>query len=350
MGYEAILNEVDRNSFDSCNYDELYYTGKLSHTGNGELKTEIKIALTKLEIDLQNIKSVSGIFERDEDMKNYINSLIPGSFGLRIEFILKSPYFSRDNDELYIVQNPVLKEYTTKVPMIKGSGWKGYLSSTALKMLAEKVENDDSSISDMIKFYLSYIRIFGTGSEDFRKLEEMITKYIENNHDNQDKQKLTNALIKYCLYDLGINIRISKNGTSIEEQLVEQIREKEKSVVEIFSVSKGRGIFYPTYFNKISYEVINPQNEKKRKGTFPIFYEVVPSGAEGIFQFIYVPFNGILKDKKALKKEVEEDKRFLEEVFKYCLEQTGIGAKSKLGWGLGTLRKPIEFFESKMEV
>lgn len=291
------------------------------------------------KFESSDIKIISGIFDNDTDMKSYVDDLIPGSFGIRCEFTLKSPYFSRDNDELYIVQNPVLKEYTTKIPMIRGSGWKGYLSSAALKKLKEKAEDVNCAISDMIKYYLSYIRVFGTGSEDFREMGKIIKNSIDENKDSSIYAK---DLIKYCLCDLGININIIKKDTSIVEQLTTQIIKGKEKAKDIFSVNKGRGMFYPTYFEKINYEVINPQDKEKRKGLNPIFYEVVPSGSKGIFQFIYIPFNGMLKDKKELEAEIENDKKFIEEILKYCLENVGIGAKTKLGWGLGERLNPIK--------
>ena len=353
MRYEAIIDEIN-------DADNLYFKGKVLERKRQTAIEKERKEIEKKEIeknikkhkekeskfDLSDIKSISGIFEDDIDMKSYVDNLIPGSFGIRHEFIIKSPYFSRDNDELYIVQNPVLKEYTTKIPMIRGSGWKGYLSSAALKKLREKAEDDNYSISDMLKIYFSYTRVFGTGSENFRKMKETIETSIAKNKDNK---KDTEALIKYCLYDLGINIKISKNGTSIVEQLTTQIFEEKEKAKDIFSINKGRGIFYPTYFDNINYEVINPHDREKRAGINPIFYEVVPSGSKGFFQFIYIPFNGILKDKKELDEEIETDKKFVEEILEYCLNNMGIGAKTKLGWGLGEILKPIEPFDSKTE-
>ena len=355
MSYEVILNEKNN---DNLSDDKLYFEGKILERKRQTIKIkkiekrnekEIKKYeedYIKKEFDCSNIKIISGIFDENVDMKNYVDNLIPGSFGIRCEFTLKSPYFSRDNDELYIVQNPVLKEYITKIPMIRGSGWKGYLSSAALKKLKEKVKDNNYTISNIIKYYLSYTRIFGTGSENFRKLRETIENLIEKGENND---RCVKALIKYCLYDLGINLNISKNGTSIIKQLATQILEKKEKAKNIFLVNKGRGIFYPTYFSNLNYEVINPQDKVKRKGSNPIFYEVVPSGSKGVFQFTYIPFNGILEDKEKLKEEIKNDKKFIEEIFKYCLGNVGIGAKTKLGWGLAKVLRPVKFFDGKME-
>ena len=336
MYHETILDDIDSN---------LYFKGKildrkfqmaedrnLKKDRQGDVdsykKNCVKYCLNN-KINISYINHISGLLNNDADMQDYVNTLIPGSFGMRYLFTLKSPYFSRDTDELYIVQNPILKEYTTKIPMIRGAGWKGYLSSAALKILKEKSEDDRYNISCIIKDYLSYTRVFGTGSKDFRSMKEILTSSLEKGNGDCEK-----ALISYCLKDLGINIKLSKNGTSIVGQLVEQILKKKEKARDVFSVNKGRGIFYPTYFNKVDYEIINPQDKGKRKGTNPIFYEVVPKGSKGTFQFIYIPFNGILKDTKELNNEIKDDQKFIKDIFQYCLNDKGIGAKTKLGWGL----------------
>lgn len=62
-------------------------------------------------------------------------------------------------------------------------------------------------------------------------------------------------------------------------------------------------------------------------------YEVVPKGTKGIFQLIYIPYDGILMGKDKLENEIENDKKFIKEILKEALENIGIGAKTKLGWG-----------------
>jgi CRISPR-associated protein Cmr2 len=55
--------------------------------------------------------------------------------------------------------------------------------------------------------------------------------------------------------------------------------------------SRGRLIFFPTFFNNISLEVINPHDRKTRAGTLPIYIESVPEGTEGNFSLLYIPFD-----------------------------------------------------------
>ncbi|NLV77631.1 MAG: CRISPR-associated protein [Tissierellia bacterium] len=298
--------------------------------------------------DIKQIQKISGIFNTPEDIDEYVKNLLPGSFGIWCEFELESPYFSKDDDNLYIIQNPIIKEMISKIPMVKGSSWKGFLSSVALNKLRENVESKD--IPSIISCYLSFVRIFGTGSETFRELEREIKKAI-GEAERKNSTKLTETLFQYCVFDLGININIKKDGTSINKQLIDEIikKQNEQKVKNIFSVNKGRAIFYPTYFNKINYEVINPHDREKRVGINPIFYEVVPKGAIGIFQLIYIPHNGILLEENVLKSEMESDKEFIEKILKEALENVGIGAKTKLGWGRGKIKEnDIKYFESNV--
>ena len=298
--------------------------------------------------DIKQIQKISGIFNTPEDIDEYVKNLLPGSFGIWCKFELESPYFSNDDDNLYIIQNPIIKETISKIPMVKGSSWKGLLSSVALNKLRENVESKD--IPSIISCYLSFVRIFGTGSETFRKLEREIKKVI-GEAERKNSTKLTEILFQYCVFDLGININIKKDGTSINKQLIDEIikKQNEQKVKNIFSVNKGRAIFYPTYFNKINYEVINPHDREKRVGINPIFYEVVPKGAIGIFQLIYIPHNGILLEENVLKSEMESDKEFIEKILKEALENVGIGAKTKLGWGRGKIKEnDIKYFESNV--
>jgi len=79
-------------------------------------------------------------------------------------------------------------------------------------------------------------------------------------------------------------------------------------------------------------EIINPHDRRKRAGTVPIHYEVVPKNTEGILQIVYIPFDGILKRDNELKEEVEQDLDWLCKAIE-ILSDEGIGAKTKLGWG-----------------
>lgn len=50
--------------------------------------------------------------------------------------------------------------------------------------------------------------------------------------------------------------------------------------------------FYPTFFDRIGLEVINPHDRKTRTGKHPITFECVPVGAQGTFSLLYAPLPG----------------------------------------------------------
>ena len=57
--------------------------------------------------------------------------------------------------------------------------------------------------------------------------------------------------------------------------------------------SRGSLYFFPTYFDRIGLEVINPHPRDTGAGKQPIYFECVPPGTEGVFTILYVPQSGI---------------------------------------------------------
>jgi len=106
-----------------------------------------------------------------------INSLIPYSFILYTEIELNAPYYSSDDDDFYLIQNPCLKEKVFKVPMVRGSGWKGAIAKAGKELINENLSE-----------FESFVRIFGTGSQEYRELidnlenkdiKDKIIRYVE---------------------------------------------------------------------------------------------------------------------------------------------------------------------------
>jgi CRISPR-associated protein Cmr2 len=92
----------------------------------------------------------------------------------------------------------------------------------------------------------------------------------------------------------------------------------------------GALVFYPTWFHKVGFEVINPHNRACRAGTQPIYYEVVPAGTEGRLRLLYAPLPGQMENDRI------NPAGFLPQLFdgmKALLETYGISAKRTAGWG-----------------
>jgi CRISPR-associated protein Cmr2 len=279
---------------------------------------------------ISTIQNISGIIENKDKVSEIVKRLPTYSFILWSEFELNNPYFSQDDDNFYLIQNPVLKEQTFKIPMIRGSSWKGSLASAFKDII--------NGEKDKIKVIESYFRIFGAGSESIKNLEN----YFKNKSEkegltNLENKDINQKIVELLLFELGLTLNKEeidkiKNG-DIVDVLTEWLTSKSKDYIiksklpPELSTHKGRAVFYPTYFDKISLEVINPHDRRKRAGKAPIFYEVVPKGSKGILQIVYIPF-----DLSANKDEIGSDINYLINAIER-LTNKGIGAKTKLGWG-----------------
>ena len=104
---------------------------------------------------------------------------------------------------------------------------------------------------------------------------------------------------------------------------------KNKTLVSYLQPHRGRAVFYPTFFNKLSLEIINPHDKKRRVGTIPIFYEIVPEGAEGRLQVVYIPYDTVLTDTQTIIKQVKDDFDFMCNTIERTADQ-GVGAKTNL--------------------
>jgi CRISPR-associated protein Cmr2 len=94
-------------------------------------------------------------------------------------------------------------------------------------------------------------------------------------------------------------------------------------------LQSGRLYFYPTFFDKIGLEVINPHDRAKgtsKRGPIPI--ECVPIDATGKLVILYVPFG------KVEKREVAKDLELTTRGVEAMLTIYGFGAKTSSGFGI----------------
>lgn len=97
---------------------------------------------------------------------------------------------------------------------------------------------------------------------------------------------------------------------------------------------QGALVFYPTWFDKVGFEVINPHSRERRAGTQPIYYEVVPPGAQGTLYLLYAPWPGM-----APKVDPKDFMPGLLEAIEALLTTYGISAKRTVGWGTAKITK-----------
>lgn len=112
-------------------------------------------------------------------------------------------------------------------------------------------------------------------------------------------------------------------------------QEDDETIIRLFGDARedekgqaGRLYFYPTFFDKIGLEVINPHDRKKGTGKNPIPIECVPIGATGELVILYVPFG------KVRESEVALDLKLVAEGVQAMLTIYGFGAKTSSGFGV----------------
>lgn len=122
----------------------------------------------------------------------------------------------------------------------------------------------------------------------------------------------------------------------------EQRRKARARELHLFGNEKGekegllRGAlaFYPTWFNRVGFEVINPHSRKTRAGTLPILYEVVPPDTEGILRLLYAPLPGAAERDGVNPTEAIQN---LFDAAEQLLTVYGVSAKRTAGWGVAEL-------------
>jgi CRISPR-associated protein Cmr2 len=119
----------------------------------------------------------------------------------------------------------------------------------------------------------------------------------------------------------------------------EQRRKARACELHLFGNEKGenedflRGAlaFYPTWFDKVDFEVINPHSRKTRAGTQPILYEVVPADTEGVLRLLYAPLPG--GGVREAVERIDAIQKLLDAA-EQLLTVYGFSAKRTAGWGI----------------
>ena len=223
-------------------------------------------------------------------------SLFPtGSWAVQITFTLRKPYISKDDVDFYILDNPVKKEWVFKVPYVAPSQWKGALRATMVREFAE--ENTTLNDDAWIERRLQLIRLFGNekgvGIED-----ERFEVYLDK----------------------------------LRPDAAKTYRERLKKLTPTGFLA-GRLHFYPTFFDKIGLEVINPHDRETGAGKHPIYFECVPAGTKGVFTLLYVPMDAGPADENTC----QDDLRAIAQGIHAILTKYGFGAKTSSGYGVAEI-------------
>ena len=244
------------------------------------------------------------------DFKEYSEfSILPSyTLFLSVDFTLKKPYISRDDEEFYIIDNPVCKDKVFKVPLVRPTSWRGALRHAAIREAFKEFDklSDDKRINKRLILF----RLFGNE-------KDKVKEYLDELFGEELKRKFEEELRRYYkkMNDQEINVR-------------------------------GRLVFYPTFFNLIGLDIIAPHDRETRTVKVPIQFEVVPRNAKGTFSLLYFPFDLIWHlysedkgEKDRAIKEIKEDWEILAEAIPEMLTKWGVGAKTTAGYGIANIEK-----------
>jgi CRISPR-associated protein Cmr2 len=135
-----------------------------------------------------------------------------------------------------------------------------------------------------------------------------------------------------CRMEAGLLAHMEKHGGQLkgwkEPDWIVHLFGNEQGEGEEFS--RGAFQFFPTWFDRIGFQVINPHSRKKRAGTQPIVYEVVPADTQGKLKVLYAPPPGSDTPPDTIPRLV----RAIESL----LTVYGFSAKRTAGWGLAEIQ------------
>jgi CRISPR-associated protein Cmr2 len=225
-------------------------------------------------------------------------------FIIQFRFRLAKPYLSQDDDPVYIIDNPVRKDKVFKVPMVAPSSWKGKLRWVATKFLADQA--DTLSDEEFAQRRMQLTLLFGDEKgEEPGEIKEL-AKYLDEAKAKRSAKELYRRKVKEYF------------GVDLDKPLPHHA---------------GRLYLYPTFFDRIDLEVINPHDRRTKAGTKPIYFESVPIGAKGTFTLLYVPFDLIGRPGDH-RKEVADDLETVAGAVQAMMLTYGFGAKTTSGFGV----------------
>lgn len=227
------------------------------------------------------------------------------SFFIQFKFTLDKPFISNDDENFYIIDNPIKKDKVFKIPMMSSSGWKGNLRWTAGKIYLDGLSND---IQTNFKKRINLIKIFGSENDNTKKyFNACISQKLFNKEGQREVDEIDKLFREY----MEIEIPDTKKVTGFQ----------------------GRLYPYPTFFNKADLEVINPHDRLTKTGKNPIYFEVVPATSIGTFSLLWFPFDLIEKSKK-MKNALKEDWQIIKTALLDMFFTFGFSAKKSSGYGV----------------
>ncbi len=271
----------------------------LVHDRNNPQNT--KYARELIAPALAQIKSL-GVVNSAPDL----TLLPPGSWFLQFTFMLAKPWMSKDDDPFYVTEsvNPVRKDKVFKAPTMSAAAWKGLLRWTAMHIRLVK-KKDTLTAQQFARERFVQTLLFGDEKGEESGETKDFAAYLDSLKP-EARAEYERLLRKH--YGLGDETPLPHHS--------------------------GRLIFYPTFFNLIDVEVINPHSRETRAGTHPIYLECVPAGAQGTFSLLYVPFDLIGQEEAKIRNQAAKDLLLVAEGLQAMFLTYGFSAKRTSGYGV----------------
>ena len=257
-----------------------------------------------------------------------LSSFPPGTWAVQVTFTLRKPYISRDDRDFYVLDNPVKKEHVFKVPYVAPSQWKGALRAAMVRELVMALGEGKVDEDKFVEKRLQMYRFFGNekdGTAEF--LNRTLARFRVGTPPQEDGEEATRQWRE----------RLKRETKVVAEEFENALRENGYRVGDIEGF-QGRLHFYPTFFDRISLEVINPHDRKTGAGKHPIYFECVPPETSGIFTLLYVPIGGGPKDEATCKADLET----IAQGLRAMLTKYGFGAKTSSGYGVADVDEDQE--------
>lgn len=228
-----------------------------------------------------------------------ISALPEWSWAIEFPITLASPFISKDDIPLYIIDNPVRKDKVFGVPFTSAMAWKGNLRWTMMKtQLETKADKPDKFAETRLRHDL----LFGNEKGFEEKETKGWAKYVNG--------LCPDAVEKY------------------QAMMKKQFEGKDNPNFA------GMLYFYPTFWDKIDLEVINPHNRKTKAGGNVIYFETVPAGSQGMFRLLYVPLHRLGLAEKDFWEAVWQDLEDVAKGLEAMMTKYGFSAKKSSGYGV----------------
>ena len=253
----------------------------------------------------------------------HLSRFPPGTWAVQVTFTLRKPYISKDDVDFYILDNPVKKEWVFKVPYVAPSQWKGALRAAMVRELVMAFGEGEINEDEFVEKRLQMYRLFGNekdGTAEF--LNRTLARFRVGSPPQENGKEATRQWRE----------RLERETKVVAEEFESALRENGYRVGDIEGF-QGRLHFYPTFFDRIGLEIINPHDREKGAGKHPIYFECVPPETSGIFTLLYVPIGGGPKDEATCKADLEAVAKGIRAMF----TTYGFGAKTSSGYGVAKI-------------